>query len=69
MIDPRIVFFHYFKCLGVKGLILPSGQTNMWFSSILPISEADFIKYSGNIHPELITVRDSQDENPPPGKI
>lgn len=69
MIDPRIVFFHYFKCLGVKGLILPSGQPNMWFSSILPISEADFIKYSENIHPELITVRDPQDDNPPAAKI
>jgi hypothetical protein len=70
MIDPGIVFSHYFKCLGMKGQVLQAGQNvNMWFSSILPILEADFIKCSENIHAELIAVRDPEGDDPPPTKI
>lgn len=69
IIDPGIVLSHYFKNLGINGLIFPAGQNvNMWFS-ILHISEEEFIKYAENIHPDLIMVRDSQDNNPPPAKI
>jgi Domain of unknown function (DUF6602) len=70
MFDPRIIFQHYFAALKVSGIVVPAGTTqNMWFSSVLPISEEDFVRESQNIHPELITVRDSQDDSPPPVKI
>lgn len=68
--DPRTIFRHYFKSLRVNGMILPAGRTeNLWFSSVLPISEEDFIKHSKSIHEDLITLRDSNDENPPALKI
>lgn len=70
LFDPRLVFQHYFKSLKLKGIILPAGmKQNMWFSSVLPISEHDFIKFSETIHADLITVRDSNDDNPPPFKL
>ena len=51
-------------------MILPAGkQENMWYSSVLKISEQDFIKYSATIHEELVTVRDSNDNEPPPFKL
>ena len=70
LFDPRLVFQHYFKSLKLNGIILPAGmKQNMWFSSVLPISEDDFIKFSESIHADLITVRDSNDDNPPPFKL
>jgi hypothetical protein len=70
MFDPRPIFAHYFRFLKVNGIVLPGSLSkNVWFSSILPIKEDDFIKWSENVHPELISVRDSEDDNPPPVKI
>lgn len=70
LFDPRLVFQHYFKSLKLKGIFLPAGmKQNIWFSSVLPISEDDFIKFSESIHKDLITVRDSNDDNPPPFKL
>jgi hypothetical protein len=70
LFNPRLIFQHYFKSLKMKGIILPAGmKENMWFSSVLPISEEDFISSSESIHKDLITVRDSNDDNPPPFKL
>jgi uncharacterized protein (DUF2147 family) len=70
LFDPRQIFAHYFTSLKVKGIVLRGSLSrNIWFSSILPIKEDDFIKYSENVHPELMSVRDSEDDNPPPVKI
>jgi len=70
LFNPQLVFQHYFKSLKLKGIIFPAGmKENMLFSSVLPISESDFIKFSKSIHNDLITVRDSSDDNPPPPKL
>jgi hypothetical protein len=70
MFDPRIIFQHYFAALKINGMVVPAGTSqNMWFSSVLPISEEDFVRESQNIHSELIIIRDSQDDNPPPVRI
>jgi hypothetical protein len=70
LFDPRLVFQHYFKSLKLNGIILPAAmKENIWFSSVLPISEEDFIKFSESIHKDFITVRDSNDNGPPPFKL
>lgn len=66
---PQIIFRHYFNSLSLKGIFLPSGLENMWVSSVAPISEEDFVRLSKAIHKDLITVRDSNDDNPPPVKL
>ncbi len=68
--DPRIIFQHYFRSLKVNGVILPAGkQENLWYSSVLKISEDDFIKYSDAIHEELVIIRDSDDDELPQIKL
>jgi len=70
LFDPKIVFQHYFQSLKQNGMIMPAKMgANLWFSSVLPISEKDFIRVSESIHEDLITVRDSQDNDPPPWKL
>jgi len=70
LFDPRIVFEHYFRSLKVSGMVLPAGMNqNLWLSSVLPISEEEFIRYSEGISDEIIAARDSEDDNPPPIKI
>jgi hypothetical protein len=65
--DPRIVFEHYFRTLKQQqGKFLQAGPGyNMWFSSVLPISESEFVAASEEIHKDLVAVRDSPDDNPP----
>ena len=41
----------------------------MWFSSVLPIKDEEFIKASEQIHKDIISVRDTDDDEPPPTKI
>lgn len=68
--DPRIIFHHYFRAIKQKGVFLKGGpEGKMWFSSILSISEEEFIEASQQIHKEIISVFDSNDNNPPPTKI
>ncbi len=68
--DPRIIFQHYFRCLKLRGLCVPAGaNVNMWYSSVMLISELDFIRCSENIHDEIVAVRDSEDDNPPPAVL
>lgn len=68
--DPRIIFRHYFNYLKLSGIFVPAGiQTNMWFSSVLPISEENFIKASESIHEDIISMRDSDNDILPPLKI
>jgi hypothetical protein len=51
-------------------MVLPAGMNqNLWLSSVLPISEEEFIRYSEGISDEIIAARDSEDDNPPPIKI
>jgi hypothetical protein len=70
LFDPRIVFKHYFKSLKLNGVILPAGmKENIWYSSVLPISEEDFIKCSEVLNTDLIPVCDSNDDDPPPFKL
>jgi hypothetical protein len=68
--NPKIIFRHYFRTLKLDGLVLPAGMgMNMWLSSVLPISEEDFIGASESIAGDIISVRDADDDNPPPLKI
>jgi hypothetical protein len=70
LFDPRIIFQHYFAELKLNGMVLPgSMHQNIWFSSVLPLTEERFIRCSDNIHPELIAVRDSDDDDPPPVRL
>jgi hypothetical protein len=68
--DHRDVFQHYFRMLKHNGLIMKSGADfNLWLSSVLPVSEADFISASANIHPDIISVRDPNTTDPPPVRL
>jgi hypothetical protein len=68
--DPRIVFRHYFSKFKQKGVFLQAGTAdNLWFSSLIAVSEKDFIEASKEIHKDLISVQDTNDDNPPPFKI
>jgi hypothetical protein len=69
-LDHRIIFQHYFKALRVNGKIFPGGMNvNMWLSSVLPISEENFIKSSNFIHKDFTILRDTNDDKPPPFKL
>ena len=66
-VDPMVVFEHYFRTLKLAGMWIPAGgKERLWFSMILPLSEADFIRASQDIHKDVISVRDSNDDEPPP---
>jgi len=68
--DPMVIFEHYFKSLKLVGIVYPPGkEMNIYCSSVLHITEEDFIQLSKLIHKDLITVRDSNDDIPPPIKI
>jgi len=69
-IDPRILFEHYFSWFKQKGIFLQAGTgDNLWFSSVIPVSEKEFIAASKKIHKDIISIRDTNDDNPPPFKI
>lgn len=71
LFPPTIVAEQYFRRLKLRSTLVPIeiGQAKFWMSSVLPITEATFVKVSEDIHPELISVRDTADDNPPPTKI
>ena len=54
--NPKIIFEHYFRNLQFS----PAGsEHNLWFSSVLPITEASFVAASAEIH------RDPDYDDPP----
>ena len=65
-IDPHLIFQHYVKSLKLDGIFVPAAVENMWLSSILPIGEGDFIRLSQPIHEDIISIRDSDDNEPAP---
>ncbi len=69
--DPRIIFEHYFRSMKLNGIWVRGGaeNDNIWLSSVLPIAEGAFIKYSKNIDKKLIVIRDTDDDNPPAVRI
>lgn len=70
LFDPEVIFHHYFRTLGLKGIYVSVGkEANMWFSSVLPIKDEEFIRASELIHKNIISVRDTDDDDPPPSKI
>ena len=71
LLPPLVVFGELFRRLNVKSNIIRgnSGNVNMWTSYVLKIAEADFVRAAQDLHPDVITVRDTADDNPPPMKI
>jgi len=71
LFQPAIISQQYFQRLKLRSTLIPMEveSAKVWMSSVLQISEADFIKVSENIHPDIISVRDISDDNPPPIKI
>ena len=68
--DHRMIFQHYFQALRKKGLFLQAGgDFNLWLSSVLRVTEQEFIQASKDIHKDLISVRDSPDDKPPPVRL
>ena len=68
--NPKVIFQHYFHTLKLKGIFVSAEKdVNMWFSSVLPIKDEEFIKASEQIHKDIISVRDTDDDEPPPTKI
>lgn len=70
-IHPGAVFEPYLRRLNLPTRFIPggTGNVNIWTSYVIGISEDEFISVSKDIHPELISVRDSPDENMPPLSI
>ncbi len=67
---PAIIFRHYFSALNLKGNFIQGAKDeNMWYSSVHDIKDDDFIRLSSAIHPDIISVRDGDDDLPPPGRI
>jgi Domain of unknown function (DUF6602) len=65
--DPQLIFQHYFSALRQQEFFISAGRDgNLWFSYVLPISEEDFIRLSEDIHPDLISVKDLGNGDPPP---
>jgi len=68
--DPGPLFPHYFSSLGVSGIALPASKDrNMWFLSVLSISEARFVICSEQLQRMFIVIRETPDDIPPLMKI
>lgn len=69
-VSPKIIYQHIFNALNLKGIFI-QGATGepIWYSSILPISEEQFIKAAQHLHPDIVSQRDGEDDVPPPTKI
>ena len=70
-LPPMMVLGEYFRRLDLKSNIIrgSSGDVNTWTSYVLKVSNEDFVRVSQELHPELTTVRDTADDNPPPIRI
>jgi hypothetical protein len=69
LLPPEMIFARYFQHLKLTATFIhaaPQPDGRFWASSVLPISEHDFIETTEKVHPDLIVVRDPDDNNPPP---
>lgn len=62
----QVVFQHYFTVLKQKAKFMRSGGNyNMWLSSVVSVTENEFILASTSINPEIISVRGTDSDDPP----
>jgi hypothetical protein len=71
MVSPAMVLGEYFKRLNLKSNIIrgSSGNINVWTSYVVKVSEEEFIRVSQELHRDLITVRETEDDNLPSAQI
>jgi hypothetical protein len=75
-ISPQIIFSYYFSCLKLKAQFIEAplppnaADAKLWMSTVLEISEQNFIEAGEKMLPDFLVVRrDSDDDNPPPMQI
>jgi hypothetical protein len=68
LFDPSMLFRQFLARLKLKGQLLQNkcNDSLVWTSNVLPITEEKFIEIAENIHPSVISKRDSADDTPPP---
>jgi hypothetical protein len=66
-----MVMGQYFRRLSLRSNIARanSGDVRIWSSYVVKIAEEDFIKISQGLHPDLVSVRDGEDDSLPPMTI
>jgi hypothetical protein len=75
LVPPEMIFLHYFSLLKLKAQFIETTAPNaagarLWMSTLLGISEQNFIEASEKMHPDFLVVRrDSDDNAPPPMQI
>jgi hypothetical protein len=69
--DPRKLFAQLLARFKLRGQLVQCkyGNAIVWTSSVLPLSEEQFIKAAQEINPDLVSVRDPDDDKPPPSTI
>jgi len=67
LFDPARLFARFLAELKAKGQLLKNQRNGavIWTSSVLPLSEHQFIEVAEKIHPDLISKRDSEKGEPP----
>jgi hypothetical protein len=72
-IPPQSIFLHYLRYLKLTAQFVdsaPEGGGNLWISTLLKISEQDFIDASEKLNSDFLIVRrDSDGDAPPPMQI
>jgi hypothetical protein len=72
-IPPQNIFLHYFRYLKLTAQFIesaPESGGNLWVSTLLRISEQDFIEASEKMNTDVLIVRrDSDGDEPPPMHI
>jgi hypothetical protein len=72
---PQIIFLHYFSYLKLKAQFIEASGSDatgakLWMSTVVGISEENFIEATEKMHPDLLIVRrDPDDDRPPPMQI
>ena len=69
---PEMIFLRYFQHLRLNATFVnaaPEANGRFWASSVLPVSEGDFIEATETVLTDLIVVRDSDNNIGPPLKI
>lgn len=67
LVDPGLLFSAFLSQLKLKGQLFPAKTgARAWTSTVLPISEEQFIEIATAIRPDVISVRDGDGDGLPP---
>jgi hypothetical protein len=66
--DPGKLFAQLLARFKLRGQLVQCkyGNAIVWTSSVLPLSDDQFIKAAQEINHDLVSVRDPEDDKPPP---